>query len=121
MPARRAHAKGGRDIATLSVQDVTSAGTVPTYAAAAGGGDQFSNDGKTYLHVKNGGGSSINVTIASQVACSQGSTHNTVVAVANGAEKMIGPFPPERFNDASGFVQVTYSAVTSVTVGAFQL
>ena len=108
-------------MATLTVQDVNSGGAVPTYAAAAGGGDQFSNDGKTMIHVKNGSGGSITVTVASQVSCSQGATHNTAVAIAAGAEKMIGPFPTDRYNDANGFVQLTYSGVTSLTLGAFQL
>lgn len=108
-------------MATLSVQDINTAGVTLSFAAAAGGGDQFSNDGKTLLYVKNGGGGSINVTIASQRACDQGATHNTVVAVANGSEKTIGPFPPERYNDASGNAQVTYSGVTSVTVAVASL
>lgn len=107
-------------MATLSVQDVNTAGATPSFAAATSGGDQFSNDGKTMLEVKNAG-SSITVTIASQQACNQGSTHNTTVTVASGGDKMIGPFDPSRYNDANGYVQVTYSAVTSVTVGAFQL
>lgn len=109
-------------MATLSVQSVTAAGVVPAaLVAAAGGGDQFSNNGQTVLDVANGGGSPITVTIASQVPCSQGSTHNSTVTVANGATKRIGPFPITRFNDTGGFTQVTYSAVTSVTVGAFSL
>src|SRR4051794_5552022 len=98
-------------MATLAVQDVTNAGTVPTYGAAAGGGDQFQNDGKTMFHVKNGSGGSITVTFASQKSCDQGSTHNTAVAVAAGAEKMVGPFDPSRYNDANGYCQVTYSGV----------
>lgn len=108
-------------MATLTVQSVSSAGVVPSsLVAAAGGGDQFSNDGNVLLDVANGGGSPITVTIASQRACDQGSTHNTTVTVTNGTTKRIGKFPIDRYNDASGFVQVTYSGVTSVTVGAFK-
>lgn len=108
-------------MATLSVQDVSSAGGVPTYGAANVNGDQFSNDGKTYIHVKAGAAGTLNVTIASQVTCDQGSTHNTIVNIANTSEKMIGPFPTNRYNDASGYVQIAYSQVTNVTIGAFSL
>src|SRR5262245_14200875 len=108
-------------MATISVQDVISAGVIPSFAAANSGGDQFTNDGKTFLHVKTGVGGTLNVTVGSPVSCDQGSTHNTVVNVANSSEKMIGPLPTNRYNDANGFVQVAYSQVTNVTVGAFQL
>ena len=40
-------------------------------------------------------------------------------AVGAGAQKIIGPIPAA-FNDASGNVAVTYSGVSSVTVGAIQ-
>ncbi len=108
-------------MATLTVQTIVLAAITPTYAAAAAGGDAFANNGKTFFHVKNGGAGSINVTVNSQVNCDQGFDHDQVVAVANGAEKMIGPFPTNRFNDTSSppLVQITYSAVTSVTVAAF--
>jgi hypothetical protein len=81
--------------------------------------DEFPNDGKCYLHVKNGGGSSINVTINDPNSASPPSATafnaDVVVAVANGAEKIIGPFPPHRFNAEDGNVDVAYSATTSVT------
>ncbi len=105
-------------MATLTPQKPSPTGLNPSYAAASGGGDQFANDGDTFLHVKNGGGSSINVTIASPTACSHGGTHPLVVAVPNAGERLIGPFPKARHDDANGMVQVTYSAVTSVTVAA---
>ena len=108
-------------MAQLTIQTIAVAGVVPTYAAAAAGGDAFLNDGATYFHVKNGGGSSINVTVNSITACDQGFDHDQVVAVANGSEKILGPFPVGRWNDTSGNVSITYSAVTSVTVAAVKL
>jgi hypothetical protein len=107
-------------MATLSVQDVNTTGATPSFAAATSGGDQFSNDGKTMLEVKSAG-AAVTVTIASQVTCNQGSTHNQTVTVSSGGDKMIGPFDPNRFNDTSGYVQITYSQVTAITVGAFQI
>lgn len=91
-------------------------GAAVVYVAAAGGGDSFANDGNTEFRVKNGSGSSINVTVNSQTPCSQGFDHDIIVAVGAGAEKVIGPFEKGRFNDVNGRVNVTYSAVTTVTV-----
>lgn len=108
-------------MAALTVQAVSLAGVVPSATAAAALGDTFVNDGRTFLKVINGAGAPINVTIDSVINCDQGEDHNVVVAVANGTTRYIGPFPPDRFNNASGAVSVTYSAVTSITVGAFRV
>lgn len=105
-------------MATLTLIQAILAGVVLNRVAAAGGGDEFINDGATRLHVKNDGAGSINVTVNSQAQCNHGFDHDLVVAVAAGAEKIIGPFPTSRFNDANGKVQVAYSDATSVTVAA---
>ena len=108
-------------MADLTVQVISLLGIVPSLTAAAAGGDAFLNSGREYLHVKNGGGASIDVTVDSVAVCNQGVDHNAVVAVAAAAEKLIGPFPKARFNDAAEKVQVTYSGVTTVTVAAVRL
>lgn len=109
-------------MATLSVQAIQLSGTAVSYSAAAGGGDEFPNDGATKLHVKNGSGSSITVTIDSPNTCNFGlsanAAHDLTVTVPAGTDKFIGPFTADRFNDANGHVTFTYSAVTSVTVAA---
>lgn len=105
-------------MSVLTVQHTTgTAGLVPTFTAAAGGGDSFVNASGAVLNVKNSDSSSHTVTIACQTACSLGGTsvHNIAVAVAAGATAIIGPFV-FNYNDATGSVQITYSAVTSVTV-----
>lgn len=108
-------------MAALSVQKVTLSGVSPTFAAADVAGDSFANSGRVYLHVKNGGASSITVTVNSQTACNQGFDHDVAVTVAAAAESQIGPFPKSRFDDATGKVLVSYSAVTSVTVAAVEV
>jgi hypothetical protein len=108
-------------MATLTVQIIALAGITPTLVAAAGGGDEFVNSGSEFIHIANGGGGSINVTVDSQAACNQGSDHDAVVAVPAGEERFIGPFPKDRFNDSDGKVQIAYSGVTSVTVGIVRL
>lgn len=104
-------------MATLTVQQPLLAGTAVTYGAAAAGGDSFPNDGMTIAHVKNGGGSSITVTIARARTCDMGQTHNVVVAVPAGEERVIGPFVRDQFGPS---VPLTYSGVTTVTVAAIR-
>ena len=114
-------------MATLTPLSPSISGGTFSPASAAAGGDQFANPrGTALLYVKNGGGSSINVTLTAQIttrpadgAYPSMTVANNVVAVAAGAEKVIGPIP-SAFNDGNGNVQVTYSAVTSVTVGVVQ-
>jgi hypothetical protein len=109
-------------MATLTAAVVAETGTVESLASAAGGGDEFINTGGQFFIVVNGSGGSINVTFDSPNADNfgfTGSTNDLVVAVANGARTAIGPFRTDRFNDANGKVQVSYSGVSSVTVGVW--
>jgi hypothetical protein len=109
-------------MATLTVTASSLTGTAPTFASAAGGGDVFANDGRTYLEVKNAGGSPITVTVVAQSSCNQGTLHDSVTSVpATTGDRVIGPFDMTRYNNSSGQCSVTYSGVTSVTVGAMRL
>lgn len=109
---------------SLTVQDSTEAGIIPSYAAADATNDMmFINDGKTALHVKNGGAGAVNVTIVS-VPCSHGRTADKVVNITAGAEKIIGPFDVDLFNQRTtnaGKVHVDFDADTSVTLAAIKL
>lgn len=100
----------------LLVQKFSEVGLTPAFSAAAATGDTFTNNGSTYLFVKNQDAAAMNVTVESATKCSQGFDHDLVVAVAAGTTEQIGPLPANRFNDAQGKVSVSYSAVTSVTV-----
>ncbi len=106
----------------LTVQKIVLAGLTPSLVAAAAGGDSFANDGTTYIQVDNGGGSSINVTVSSQARAPEGTAQaDNVVAVPAAGSRLIGPFTKNAWNDASGIISLTYSAVTTVTVGAISL
>ncbi len=119
-------------MATLSVQTIGGpSGLVnPSAAAASAGGDAFPNpsDERTFLYVKNGGGSPITVTVAPvnpttvRVPGAAGAipVPNRAMTVPASQEGWLGPFPTA-FNDANGNVNVSYSAVTSVTVAARRL
>lgn len=109
-------------MATLSVQQITLAGTVTSYASAAGGGDKCLPGENTFIGVFNGGASPITVTVDSVRNSDQGTDEDLVVTVANGVQKYIGPLKPNRFANASdGLVSWTYSGVSSVTVAAVSI
>jgi hypothetical protein len=108
-------------MADLTVQSIVLAGLDPSYDPASPGGDQFINDGKTYVHIKNGGAGAIVATFDSVAPCDQGFDHNEAVSIPAGAERKIAPFGKPRFNNTSGKVAITYDDVTSVTIGAFKM
>lgn len=100
-------------MAALSTQEITNAGIVPSYASAAGGGDTFTNTGAEFLHVKNGGGGNITVTITSSGTYKGAAISNQSVTVNAGTEKMIKPYAPDI---TSSTAAVGYSGVSSVTI-----
>jgi hypothetical protein len=105
-------------MATLTRQVIVRTGTGPTYAAAAVGGDKVPPGSNNFLHVKNGGGAPITVTVDATRPCDQGYDHDLVVSVPAGGDRMIGPLPADRFAGTDSLVAVTYSGVGSVTVAA---
>lgn len=107
-------------MAVLTVQQVSLTGLAPVFVAASAGGDEFVNSGRAVLHVKNGDTTDKTVTVNSQTPCNQGFDHDVAVTVPASGERVIGPFPKNRFDDANGKIQITYSAVTAVTVAVIE-
>jgi hypothetical protein len=104
----------------LSVQNIVRSGLTPSFSAANADGHSVVNDGKkTFVEVKNAGGSSITLTIKTPgTVDGLEVTDRTVTVGATTGDKMIGPFPVE---DYGASVEITFSAVTSVTCAAFKL
>ena len=112
-------------MAELTVQQISEAGGAATYVAAtAGDGDTADNNGNMFLHIKNGGGGSITVTITALTTSVDSGVYgdltkaNASIAVASETEAFIGGFAPAAFNDGNGEIAITYSGVTSVTIAA---
>lgn len=90
--------------------------------AAAGGGDTFSPSERHSLIVNNGGGGAITVTVVTPATTRGLAIADAPAAVSVGAGQRFefGPFPYELYADpTTGFATITYSGVTSVTVGIF--
>lgn len=108
-------------MANLALQKVTPTGVAVVLQAAAAGGDTFPWTRGAYLEVNNASGAAITVTIDSRKLCDQGFDHNFAISVPAGQSRRIGPFDGDRFADSQGLVNVSYSAVTSLTVGAVEV
>ncbi|NUS17090.1 MAG: hypothetical protein HOY69_37805 [Streptomyces sp.] len=110
-------------MALLPIQTVKASGISPTFGAAAAGGDKVPlNAPNTWLHVKNGGGSTVTVTITTQNSAYKGLTiPDRTVTVAASGEQLIGPLDPTLHADINTQASIGYSAVTSVTVAAFRI
>lgn len=109
-------------MALLAKQSVGLLGVGPTYAAAAAGGDTFNPGNNVFLHVKNGGAGAVTVTIVTPGNVSGQAVADVAVSVPAAAERMIGPLPGSLFARAvDGLGDISYSGVTSLTIGAFEL
>lgn len=104
----------------VAQQSAAPAGTVVTDGTPSASDFYYwPNNGKDLLIVKNGSGSSINVTINRYGTFDGDTVADRVVAVAAGAEKVIGPFDMGIYNAPSGGLEgnaiFAFSAGTSVT------
>ncbi len=113
----------------LTVQEISRTGKAvqyPLVAATATHGNKFRNDGKTICRIKNGSGGDITATFDAPGSIDGQAINELAVVIkatgnGTGLDFLdIGPFTAV-FNQADGYVWVTFSAVTSLTVGAFHI
>jgi hypothetical protein len=105
----------------LTAQTISRAGVKPSYTAVNSDGNYFANNGREFLHVKNGSGSSINATVQTPGTVDGLGISDLIVAVPAGEERMIGPFPSGVYNQTDGTTYVDWSAATSVTAAVLLL
>lgn len=107
-------------MAALSTEVITQTGITPTFNSADAGGDTFSHGAKTYIHIKNDDASPHTATLASQFSAVPGigPVDLDIVVPAN-EERVAGPFS-SNFKDGTGDVNISYDAVTSVSIAVLQ-
>lgn len=108
-------------MAALTVQTAAMAGITLTAQTPAGGGDSFANDGDTVVFFYNQSGSPITVTFDAAGGDEGLTLTDPTCEVPAGGAYVAGPFEMEWFNDANGNVNMTYSAVTSLSVFVLKL
>jgi hypothetical protein len=107
-------------MATLAIQPVAATGTALSFAAATSGGDKCHVGDRSFLIVKNGSGASVTVTLATSETVDGFAVADNAVAVAAGAQTVIGPVERELYAATDGLCAITYSASASVTVASVQ-
>lgn len=105
----------------MSYQQIVRTGLEQTYGAAHVDGNKFANDGRMFLHVKNGAGAPITVTIQTPGTVDGLAVAEQIVTVTNAEERMIGPFPPNIYNQSDGMVYVDFSSVTTITAAVLRM
>lgn len=102
-------------MATVSAQQVSTAGITPTYNSASGGGDKFPAGDDIEVEIVNGSGGSLTATFTTPGNVGGNAIADLAITVADGARKKVGPFPRSIYGDADGLVSVAWSATSSVT------
>lgn len=107
-------------MANRTPQVINRSGVVPVYNAAAAL-DTVTPGDEVFLHVKNAGGVSVNLTVT-PVGGEGGLALSPLVVACAVGETVIGPITPELFANATdGFAHMAWSATTSVTWAALTL
>jgi hypothetical protein len=99
-------------------------GITPTYNAAtapATGGDGFSNDGKTFIHVLNTGTEKTLTIQTPGTVDGLAISDRTVTIPATTGNKMIGPFQTSIYNQSDGKVYLDWSLETAVTFAVVRM
>jgi hypothetical protein len=105
-------------MAVITAQSIAETGTTISFTAV-NASDTLTNNGNSYLRVKNGNGSNCTVTVTHVNSCDQGFTHDMVATVpATTGDVILGPFSIIRFGNAP---VVTYSVQSSVTAALVKL
>jgi|SRR5581483_882250 len=111
-------------IVPLTPDVMTEAGLSETVNSGLSTANTYTvrNNGKTFLHVKNTGGTACVVTINANgtVAGHTLSAGSVTVPITTG-DKLIGPFPAAVYDDQNHDVSFTLSFITGVTVAVVQL
>lgn len=105
----------------FSAQVITTTGLTPTLSAVSASGDLFSNSGKEFIRIANGGASDRTLTVKSQHKCDFGSAHDITVVIPAGSTKYIGYFPVKWYSNGSDKVEMNYSnSGADLTAGIFR-
>ena len=112
-------------MALVPSQDLVREGVAPVFNAASANGDEFQNDGKTLVYIKNGA-TDVNVTFTAQKTATTKpgfgdlALSNQVVNVPAASEKAAGFFEVAIYNDGNGRVQMTYDNEVNVTIAVLK-
>jgi hypothetical protein len=100
----------------ITPQRLTAAGITPTYEAANVLGNSYKLAAGRIMHVKNGAGAPITVTIPTTQAVDGLTVPARTVTVPATSDKFVALGTAATHRQTGGLVNVDYSSVTTVTV-----
>lgn len=106
-------------MATVSTEVVDTDGLTPNYPTASSGGDQVAPSDHTFIHVKNGSASSVDVTLVTPQQVDGLSVNDRTVTVPAGGDTFIAV--PNLYRNSSGMADITWSATSSVTFAVLRV
>lgn len=110
---------------TLTTEDITRVGLDANDLGSLSITDTYfcPNDGRMFLHFKKSGAGACVVTVVTPGTVAGLAIADLTHSVpASTGDRMLGPFPPELFNDPStGMLSFTLSEITGLTVARLRL
>ena len=105
-------------------QTVTKVGAAPTFQGSLTTSDVYlvQNNGATWIEVKKSGAGSCTVTVQTpRTVDGIAVAEHTFNVPATTGDMVVGPFPPDTFNDPVGDLRMTFSEITGLTAAAFRM
>jgi len=107
---------------TVSAQLAARTGVTPSYnEATETDGDAFLNHGETIIHILNTGDETTLTIQTPGTVDGLAIPDREVTIPATTGDKIVGPFPPESYNQSDGKVYIDWSQVTGVTFAVIQV
>lgn len=107
-------------MAALATKAITTRSdqVAPTFVSAAGGGDTFTPSDRAFLVVRTGGtGTTVTLTTPGKLDFDAATNKpDLAIVIGTSSERWIGPLSPAYFDGG-----ITYSSVTTVTVGVYSI
>jgi hypothetical protein len=108
----------GRPLAaatTVSVQTIITTGISPTLNAASTDGNDFLNDGRTVLNIRNGNIVTLYYTVTTPLTQDGLALDDLSGTISAAQEKFIGPFNKTIYDGAGGKATISWSTPTTIT------
>lgn len=105
----------------ITPQSATSSGVAETYEPANAAGNSFQLASGRLLRIKNGGGTTCNVTIETSMTVDGLAVAERTIAVAAGTNVSIALGTKSVYRQTGGVAFIDYDQVTSVTVAVLSV
>jgi hypothetical protein len=106
----------------LTVQEIPHGGAAESFvaAAAAGTGNKFPCDGKTWLHVKGTGTQKILTIQTPGTVDGLAVAERTITIPATTGDILVPPLPPSQYAQADNMLYIDLDLATAITYCAFR-